>query len=92
LLNFRISEIRRAYSLQFVDGSKEEIETDFGELKSILVKKVVVSSNAISAASSRFTAAGHHSGGRLFVFLVLHKAAPKPTKNYTDFFEKTQFS
>ncbi|KAM7506446.1 hypothetical protein LguiA_016899 [Lonicera macranthoides] len=43
LQDTRVTEIGRAYHLDFVETSSKNIELKFGELKSILIKKAVVS-------------------------------------------------
>ncbi|KAA8547562.1 hypothetical protein F0562_003991 [Nyssa sinensis] len=66
LLNFRITEIGKAYSLKFVDLSKK-IETSFGELKSILVKKVVISSNPWTSDADNYAVMAIHGGKLGFI-------------------------
>ncbi|KAK3018052.1 hypothetical protein RJ639_005177 [Escallonia herrerae] len=69
LLNFRVTEIGTGFSLEFVETSKKNVDRKFEELKSILVKKAVVSSSPWTVSSDDYAIKAIHAGKLAFIKL-----------------------
>ncbi|GMY11129.1 F-box protein SKIP23-like [Fagus crenata] len=65
LLDYRVSEVSKAYELQFVAVGKNPDTAVFNELKSIVIKKVAVSD---SKKDKNFTVMAVHTAGKLGVW------------------------
>ncbi|KAK2988252.1 hypothetical protein RJ640_028636 [Escallonia rubra] len=69
LLNFRVTEIGKGFSLEFVETSKKNVGRKFEELKSILVKKAVVSSSPWTVSGDDYAIMAIHAGKLVFIKL-----------------------